>query len=101
MPSLWPAVVARAMCGHGVIAVGTYVVHDAGSRDSTSSGSQHGRQLDGPHYWFGRLEKLTSICIFDETSRRLWRRQCPPEPEGTSGGSKKACGRGGARRPGN
>jgi transposase len=37
-------------------------------------------------------QKLTSICIIDETGHRLWRGQCPTEPEGSERAVRRHAG---------
>jgi transposase len=35
-----------------------------------------------PHYvGLDVSQKLTAICVVDDTGRRLWRGQCPSDPE--------------------
>ncbi len=69
------------MCGHRVIAAGAQVIHDAAIRALSPGGSHMGGGLMA---WFVGLDvsqKLTAICVVDETGRRHWRGQCATVPE--------------------
>jgi transposase len=69
------------MCGHRVIAAKSLSSHDAAIRALTLGGLHLGGVSMARFVGLDVSQKLTSICVVDETGRRVWRGQCASDPE--------------------
>jgi hypothetical protein len=68
-------------CGHRVIAATRPSSHDAAIRALTLGGLHLGGASMGRFVGLDVSQKLTSICVVDDTGRRVWRGQCASDPE--------------------
>jgi transposase len=70
------------MCGHRVIAAWRRKLsHNAAIRAVSLGGSHVGGGSMARFVGLDVSQKLTSICVADETGARLWRGQCATDPE--------------------
>src|SRR5215468_5342632 len=69
------------MCGHRVIAAKSRSSHDAAIRALTPGGLHLGGASMARFVGLDVSQKLTSICVVDDTGRRVWRGQCATDPE--------------------
>src|SRR3954471_18365631 len=69
------------MCGHRVIAVGSQFHSYCRGPGTVARRLRHGRCSMTRFVGLDVSQKLTSICVVDDTGRRLWRGQCHSEPE--------------------
>src|SRR3954451_8670639 len=70
------------MCGHRVIAAWRRKLsHSAAIRSVSLGGSHVGGGSMARFVGLDVSQKLISICVVDETGRRLWRGQCATDPE--------------------
>jgi hypothetical protein len=80
VPTLSPGdIVIMDMCGHRVIADGAKFA-DSAEIQAFAWWFSHGRLFTN-YVGLNVSQKLTAICIVDDTGRRLWRGQCPSEAE--------------------
>ena len=69
------------MCGHRVIAAKSLSSHDAAIRALTLGGLHLGGVSMARFVGLDVSQKLTSICVVDDTGGRVWRGQCATGPE--------------------
>jgi transposase len=69
------------MCGHRVIAAAERLADSAAIRAVWPGGVHHRRLLMTHYVGLDVSQKLTTICVVDDTGRRLWRGQCTSDPE--------------------
>ena len=68
------------LCGHRVIAATWLSSHDAAIRALTLGGLHLGGASMARFVGLDVSQKLTSICVVDDTGRRVWRGQCATSP---------------------